>query len=99
MSAEHQLIFTDAVHPAAGTLQAENQAAFELLFAFSQLVFADSLHGKLMHHFLDQLRNFFGLLGRCPRIHGEQAAVRLRAMIRIHGVGQSALLPDFLEQA
>ncbi|MNY74559.1 hypothetical protein D3C86_2136150 [compost metagenome] len=71
MSSQHQLIFTDPVHPAAGAFKAENQAALKLLFAFSQLIFADTLHSQLLHHFLDQLGYFLRLLGRGPRIYGK----------------------------
>lgn len=99
MSSQHQLVFTDPVHPAARAFQTEDQAALELLFPFSQLILTDALYSQLLHHFLDQLCNFLRLFGRSSRIHGKQAAVHLGAVVRINRIGKSALLADLLEQA
>ncbi|MNL74838.1 hypothetical protein D3C87_2005390 [compost metagenome] len=97
MSSQHQLVFSDTVHPAAGAFEAEDQAAFELLFTFSQFILAEPLDGKLIHHFFDQLGNLFSLLRRSPRIYREHPAIRLGAMVRVDRISQPAFFADLLE--
>src|SRR5690606_14390156 len=94
-----QLALADTVHQRAGVLQAEDGGAPQLADGAFDLLVGQTVLGDLVELVAADLQHVVHLGGPAARVHAEQSAVGEAGGVRVHAVGQAALLADLLEQA
>src|SRR5690606_5958076 len=82
-----------------GVLQAEDGGAPQLADGAFDLLVGQTVLGDLVELVAADLQHVVHLRGAAAGVHAEQAAVGEAGGVRVHAVGQAALLADLLEEA